>query len=449
MKKKIIALAAALCLALGAVGCGSGDTSSSSSQAETTAAETTTTAATEAPAEETTTTTTAAETTTTAAAEEKPEETSEEAADESEAKEAVELEYWTEDSPVKQSIIDWVTEVTDPSSDKFIPVEDRIVVSDMDGTLIGELYPAYFDYCMFVHRALYDEDYKDKASDEMKDFAHELEEAFKTRTLPKGSDVIHAKYAAEAYKGMTIDELREYTKEFMKTEAEGFNNLTRGEAYYKPMASLLKYLEANDFTIYVVSGTDRTLARELCAEMFGIPANRVIGTDTTLVAEHQEDHDGLDYLYQPDDEVVFGGEFITKNLKMNKVAVIAREIGIVPVLALGNSSGDLSMGQYTTLNSKYDARAYMLLCDDTEREYGKLDVAKTFKESCEELGFTTVSMKNDFATIYGDDVTITAEKTEEKSEEKEEEKTEDSAEEKTDDKAAEEETEDQAEKKAA
>ena len=93
---------------------------------------------------------------------------------------------------------------------------------------------------------------------------------------------------------------------------------------------------------------------------------------------------------------------------------IAREIGKVPVLAFGNSSGDLAMGQYTVNNDKYDARAYMLLCDDTERDYGKLDVAEKFKGQCEELGFTTVSMKNDFATIYGFDIKLSEAEEEQK-----------------------------------
>ena len=44
----------------------------------------------------------------------------------------------------------------------------------------------------------------------------------------------------------------------------------------------------------------------------------------------------------------------------------------------------------------------MLLCDDTERDYGDLAVAAKFADSCEKMGLETVSMKNDFATIYGD-----------------------------------------------
>ena len=404
MKKRIMAIAAALCLSLGVTGCGNSEQKPSAEAAttSTTTAETTTTTATTTVAAEITTTTTTAASETAAPSDEETIVSEDEKLPEKAAE--AKLEYWTEDSPAAASIEKWVKEVTDPSSLKYIPPEDRIVVSDLDGTLIGELYPAYFDYCMFVHRALYDDTYE--APEDMKDFAHELEEAFKTRTLPKGSDVIHAKFAAEAYKGMTIDELKKYTRKFLRSKAEGFENLTRGEAYYKPMKSLIDYLRANDFTVYVCSGTDRTLVREIVAEMFDIPAYHVIGTDTTLKAEHQGDSDGLDYLLKPNDDIVFGGEFITKNLKMNKVNVIAQEIGVVPVLALGNSTGDLSMCQYTTMNQHYDGRAYLLLCDDTEREYGKPDVAASLKKTCEELGFETVSMRDDFATIYGDDVTL-------------------------------------------
>ena len=397
-KNKLVCAAMALCIALSATACGDGDSSSKSEAVTTTAATTTVTTAATATA-----TTPAATTTVTTTAEEiKPEEKEEEA----------KLEYWSEDSPVKKSIEEWVAEVTDPNSDKFIPVEDRIVVSDVDGTLIGELYPAYFDYCIFVHRALYDDSYD--APKEMQDYAHVLEEAFKTRTLPKNSATDHAKWAALAYKGMTPDELIAYAKDFMNSQAEGFENLTRGDAYYWPMKSLVKYLQAHDFTVYAVSGTDRTLVRAVVCDNFGIAPNNVIGTDVTFTATGMGDTDGLDYTYQKDDKLVFGGEYITKNLKFNKVWFIAREIGKVPVLALGNSSGDLAMGQYTVNNDKYDARAYMLLCDDTERDYGKLDVAEKFKGQCEELGFTTVSMKNDFDTIYGYDIVLSESEEEQK-----------------------------------
>ena len=353
----------------------------------------------------------------TAASSEEAAESKSEASSEAQAEdvsEKAELEYWTDGSPAAESIKQYVEEVTDESSDKYIPVEDRIAVFDMDGTIIGELYPSYFEYMMFIHRALYDENYE--APKDMKEFASALEEGIKTGKLPENNERLHAKYAGMSYAGMTIDELKDYTKEFMKSEAEGFTNLTRGDAFYKPMVSLVSYLDANDFQCYIVSGSDRTICRAVIDDKLPIPENRVIGMSYTMVAKGQGDTDGLDYVYSKDDDVILGGDLIIKTIKMNKVSEIALEIGKVPVLSFGNSSGDLSMAQYTVNNEQYESKAYMVLCDDTEREKGNLEKADSMKKTCEEMGLETISMRDDFATIYGDDVAVVQEKdSEEKS----------------------------------
>ena len=90
---------------------------------------------------------------------------------------------------------------------------------------------------------------------------------------------------------------------------------------------------------------------------------------------------------------------------MNKVSNIAREIGKQPVLAFGNSSGDFSMATFTTNNNKYKSLAFMLCCDDTVRENGNEEKAAKMVTSCEENGWIPISMKNDWTTIYGDEVT--------------------------------------------
>ncbi len=77
------------------------------------------------------------------------------------------------------------------------------------------------------------------------------------------------------------------------------------------------------------------------------------------------------------------------------------EIGKKSILVLGNSSGELAMAQYTVQNN---GKAFLLLCDDMERDYGILDVAKSFAEECEALSFETISIKDDFVKIYGDHV---------------------------------------------
>ena len=97
--------------------------------------------------------------------------------------------------------------------------------------------------------------------------------------------------------------------------------------------------------------------------------------------------------------------FIIKNLKMNKVTIIAQEIGVQPVLSFGNSTGDSSMAEYATGNNPYKSLAFMLCCDDTERENGNAEKAEKMYKLCEEYDWIPISMKNDWKTIYGDSVT--------------------------------------------
>ena len=102
---------------------------------------------------------------------------------------------------------------------------------------------------------------------------------------------------------------------------------------------------------------------------------------------------------------MLGGEFLIKNLKMNKVAVIAQEIGVQPVLSFGNSTGDSSMAEYVTSNNPYKSLAFMLCCDDLERENGNTEKANKMLALCEEYDWVPISMKNDWTTIYGPGVT--------------------------------------------
>ena len=218
--------------------------------------------------------------------------------------------------------------------------------------------------------------------------------------------------SAESFKGYTVDDYRQYIHTFMGKPAVGFENMTYGEAFYQPMVSLVEYLAEHDFKVYICSGTERSLARELTKETLGewIPPYQIIGTTYSLTATGQGDTAGRDYTYTADDKVLMEGNMTYKNLKMNKVCSIVDEIGVSPLLAFGNSSGDFAMAQYVVQNG---GKAYMLLCDDTERDYGDTEKAASFAEKCKGLGFETVSMKNEFETIYGADVKKTQYLTEE------------------------------------
>ena len=201
-----------------------------------------------------------------------------------------------------------------------------------------------------------------------------------------------------------MDEFDAYVKAYRDTPMSGYEGMTKGEAFYKPMVQIIDYLNANDFQVYIVSGTDRFIVRGLVDGTLDIPMNHLIGSDERVAATGQGDTDGLEYTYKSDDELILAGDFQMKTLKMNKVTVIEREIGLQPVLSFGNSSGDFAMDQFTITNNPYRSLAFQLCCDDLERENGNAEKADKMRTSCEELGLIPISMKDDWTTIYGDGV---------------------------------------------
>lgn len=173
--------------------------------------------------------------------------------------------------------------------------------------------------------------------------------------------------------------------------------------FYLPMVEVISYLEANDFTCYIVSASDRPLVRALVHDVLPIAPNQIIGSDPQIVASHQGQTNGGSYQMTQEDTIQYGG-LDRVNEKMNKVSSIVREIGIQPVLAFGNSSGDYSMFRYTLKDNPYKAEVFNVLCDDTQREYGRPERAERDKKTSAENGWNTISMKNDWKTIYGDNV---------------------------------------------
>ena len=327
-----------------------------------------------------------------------------------EATAAPELTLWKDEAPAKQQLIEYMTDITAEGSADYIPPEDRIAVFDLDGTLFCETDPNYFDYTLLKYRVLEDPDYIDKASVFEKEVANKIKTQNETGESFKGLEVDHGKAVASAFSGMTLDEFNDYIQKFKQLPMPSYQGMKRGEGFYQPMLEVVDYLEANDFTVYVVSGTDRFIVRGILDNSpLDLPNKQIIGSDESVVAPDQGDTDGLSYVFDDDDTLVLGGDFLIKNLKMNKVTVINQEIGQQPVLSFGNSTGDSSMAEYTTSHNPHKSLAFMLCCDDTERENGNEEKAQKMYDLCEEFDWVPVSMKNDWTTIYGDGVTYTKE----------------------------------------
>ena len=311
------------------------------------------------------------------------------------------IAHWTKNSTVEKSLRDYVTKVTNENDkENFIPVEDRIAVFDMDGTLTCETYFTYYDTMMFIEYCL--NDYKDKVSEELKEVARNIKPGYV-------ADETLARNFAKAYAGMTMEEFYNYAVEFGKKKTDSFNNMRYIDNFYLPMAALVKYLYENKFTIYVISGTERTTTRAIVANSpikDYVERRNVIGTDFEVkVKGHETELSNMDFKYENGDELVLTGGFIQKNLNANKSIYVEREIGKRPVLAFGNSGSDTSMMNYTIdSRNPYEAKAYMVIADDNVREWGKQDYDKKAEEYIAK-GYIPISMKNDFAEIYEANIT--------------------------------------------
>ena len=310
-------------------------------------------------------------------------------------------EYWTENSEAAASLNDYLTAVTDEASPDYIPVRDRVAVFDLDGTLMCETYPFCFEYMVFADYALNSD--SDTVTDDVRAVAQEIVDAMGGEK-PSGMSTRQAAAGAVAYKGMTMKELTGIVDAFKDSEAWGFAGMTRGEAYFRPMVELFDALLANDFTVYIVTATERNIVRELIDGTLDIPPSHVIGTEYGYAATSQGDAADADYTFQPEDQVVFDGNYYGENAKMSKVDAIVREIGQQPVLAFGNSSGDLAMEIYTISGNPHRSAAYMVLADDEVREYGDAESAEDKKADYRAQGIGTISMRDDWKTIYGEGV---------------------------------------------
>ena len=290
-------------------------------------------------------------------------------------------DYWTEGSATAENINAYIQAVTDKASPDYIPVEDRIAVFDLDGTLMSETYPFCFEYMVFADYAL--NNGSDTITDEVRSVAQEIMDAT-GKEKPDGMSTRQAAAAAIAYQGMTMKEISEITGNFKKF---GF----------------IKETKLRHFNFFYTVSIDR-FEIVLHRNTLDIPPANVIGTEYGYTATGQGNMPDTDYTFQPSDQIVFDGNYYGENAKTSKVDAIVREIGQQPVLAFGNSSGDIAMEIYTISGNPYRSAAYMVLADDEVREYGNADSAANNRVKYENMGIGVISMKDDFKTIYGDSV---------------------------------------------
>ncbi len=311
---------------------------------------------------------------------------------------------WNADAASLAKLVAYVQATTEEGGAGYVAPEDRIAVFDMDGTFICEKAPVYMDYMLLLHRVQDDPSFT--PTDEMRALCDDIRTSADEGVPLNDADRAYKKNdaLAESFAGMTFDEFHAYVTNFMATEeVEGFSGMTYGESFYKPMLEVIEFLQANDFNVYVVTACEREVVRAV-VEPLGIDAAHVIGSDWAYTASNQGGEEGQDYTYEKADDLLIAGYYLGETGKTNKVIAIQREIGKHPVLAFGNSSGDFAMLNYTLDNDENPSASFLVVADDTQREYGDAQKAADMRSEADAAGWTAISMRDDWATIYGDGV---------------------------------------------
>lgn len=300
------------------------------------------------------------------------------------------LPSWN-DGKTKQAILDFVGKVTQEGGPDFVPPEQRIATFDNDGTLWAE-QPVYFQvqFALDEIRRLTGEKPELKGKEPYRSV---LARDLKALTADHGKGLLQA--MATSHTGMTTDAFAKLVGNWLDTAWHPTKQRRYDEMVYQPQLELLRHLRTNGFKTFIVSGGGVEFMRVFAEKAYGIPPEQVVGSSG--VVSYRLDAAGKPELFkQAKSEFVDDGP--------GKPVGINRFIGRRPILAFGNSDGDLQMLQYTAAGD--GARLALIVHHtDAEREWaydrsshiGKLDKAL---DEGRAKGWTIVDMKTDWKTIF-------------------------------------------------
>ncbi len=307
------------------------------------------------------------------------------------------LSSWN-DTKTRSAIVEFVERITAEGSDDYVPPAERIAVFDNDGTLWCEKpMPIEIGFVLLRLAAMAEADESLRERQPWK-AAYEkhyewLGEAITKHYHGDDSDVkVLMGGMIAAFAGQTVDEYSAAADAFLHGGKHPTLDRSFHHCGYLPMIELLRYLEANGFTNYIASGGDRDFMRPVTGKMYGIPSERVIGSSNALV--YTDDEHGGSVSYQASMEFFDDGPV--------KPVRIWSRIGRRPIIAGGNSNGDIAMLRYAGGKDR-PALRLLLLHDDDEREFAYTGGAEESLQQAADHGWTVVSMKDDWSAMFSDD----------------------------------------------
>ncbi len=289
------------------------------------------------------------------------------------AADSLPLSSW-QDGAIKTTIIDFVADVTDPNNVNFVDPDDRIAVFDNDGTLWSEK-PCYFQESFIFYR--------------QGSSANCLPEELGQETAPLTIEELILT-DAQLNGGITTDQYIQEAKAFLNTANHPDFHRPYVELTFQPMVEFLDYLRDNGFQVYICSGGGIDFIRSFAEEAYGIPPQNVIGSAILSKFEIQDGNPVLVRVPLPVWPI---------NDKAGKPVGLERYLGKRPIVAVGNSTGDLQMLQYTDDGQGQDL---MMLVhhDDPNREYQYDEGAEEALTKAAVRGWSIISMKDDFIKVF-------------------------------------------------
>ncbi|HEX7146305.1 MAG TPA: HAD family hydrolase [Actinomycetota bacterium] len=299
------------------------------------------------------------------------------------------------DTATRSAIVEFVESVTRTGGAGFVPPEERVAVFDNDGTLWCEKpMPIELGFILQRLAAMADQDPSLRDRQPWK-AAHDKDYRWLGDVITKhyhgdDSDVkVLMGGILQAFAGMTVDDYGAAAHAFVQEGRHPTLGRSFHECGYRPMIDLLRYLEANGFTCYIASGGDRDFMRPVTQAIYDIPSERVIGSSNALRYEPDEHGGQVVYLAEPD---------YFDDGPVKPVRIWSR-VGRRPILAAGNSNGDLPMLRFAGGPARPGLRL-LVLHDDPEREFDYVAGAEQALEEARAQGWTVVSVKHDWATVF-------------------------------------------------
>jgi len=294
------------------------------------------------------------------------------------------LESW-KDGKQKQIILDFVQRVTDPLSKDFVSVEDRIAVFDNDGTLLCEK-PAYFQVIFARDNALarQSEHPEWKEDSSIKPFLTDDDTAIAGLRGKEATRLI-----AACQNDLSSEQLQPIVAPWLVDAKHKRFDRPYMQLKYQPMVELLALLRSQGFKTYICSGAGADFIRLYSKGAYGIPPEQVIGSSLQR-----------EFVVKDGKSLVVSRPVMhVYNVGPNKPILIDEHIGKRPLIAVGNSDGDIEMLTYCT-DRKGPSLGILLHHDDEVREYKYDKGAERALQKADERGWTVVSIKDDFKNVF-------------------------------------------------